>query len=69
MIAWSDQRPGDTKAKTSGAHSKGLFIIDKNSNQAVYIMHSTPRYPEIYEHHSKGHQINPAISSNNRIYG
>ena len=69
MLAWSDQRPNDTKSKSSGAHSKGLFILDMENGDAVYIMHSTPRYPAVNNDPEKGNQIEITISDRNRIYG
>lgn len=69
MLAWSDQIPNDTMYTTSGAHSKGLFILDMENEDAVYIMHSTPRYPAIYNDPEKGSQIDIHINPRNRIYG
>ncbi|TDQ19483.1 deoxyribonuclease-2 [Algoriphagus boseongensis] len=51
-VAWNDEIPPtpknpDPKNLNSKGHSKGVLAFSPNTNSGLYLLHSTPRFPEI----------------------
>lgn len=49
-IAYNDEIPNSKKNDERKGHCKGVLAFDKASDSAVWLLHSTPRYPVIGEH-------------------
>lgn len=66
VIAWNDEPADGSDAPSEHtAHSKGVIIYDSRENNAIYVAHSIPKYPE-FESNGK---IKALIPSGERKYG
>ena len=65
IIAWNDQPADDKASSSNSAHSKGIIAYDSHEKNAIYIVHSMPKYPAF---NSDG-TIEILIPTAERIYG
>lgn len=66
VIAWNDDPANNQKASTEHtAHSKGVIIYDSLAENAIYIVHSIPKYPNF----DKDGKVSIKIADSQLKYG
>jgi len=63
ILAFNDEFP-DGKTISGGAHMKGVIAMDAKSGEGFYLMHSTPKYPDITDSN-----VDPQIPETGMNYG
>ena len=59
-ILYNDEIPGHRSNDGTRGHTKGVLGFDLDEGTAIWLLHSTPRYP---------HPADPSFPENEKIYG